>query len=106
MSFTKKFGKLILVTLCISTILFIYKSGFEEAECDLSNSPVASIRQLLTKAEKDQWCQSIAIQNLAGSGVQNALDYLTNQSNALLASGVGAYLGLTEDPASVVIILF
>jgi len=101
MSATKKFGKFILITLCITTVLFIYKSGFdEEGDCELAN--LKMMRNLLNITTKEKFCNSTAITNLAGAEVQNALDFLANQSEAILNGTVGSYLGLGEDPASVV----
>jgi hypothetical protein len=48
------------------------------------------------------FCTAIAIKNLAGAGVDNAIQFLTNQTNALFASNYTSFLGLNEDPASVV----
>jgi hypothetical protein len=102
MSFSKKLGKLILITLCITTVLFIYKSGFEDDKCDLSNTEISDIRHLLTKAQKDVFCTAIAITNLAGADVANAVSFLTNQTDTAFNSTAGSYLGLSDDPASVV----
>jgi len=103
MSLPKKFGKVILITLCLTTILFIYKSGFEEDDCDLIYRGLTNNkRNLITKEQKDVICTSLALKNLAGSGVQNALDFLTSQSNKILSNNTVSFLGITEDHASVV----
>ena len=107
MSISKKFGKIILITLCITTILFVYKSGFDDEDCHPKVLELLSpIRHLITKAQKDIFCNSIAIKNLAGADVQNAIDFLANQTQSLVINNVGKYIGLSEDPASVVSYFF
>ena len=104
MTTSKKFGKIILITLCITTILFVYKSGFDDEDCDAKVLELLSpVRHLITKAQKDIFCNSIAIKNLAGADVQNAIDFLANQTQTLVIDNVGKYIGLSDDPASVVI---
>ncbi len=76
---------MILITLCVTTFLLIFKSGFEDEPCDLfSNNEFSHLRHLITKKEKSLFCETTAIKSLAGGKVQNALDFLTKQTNELL----------------------
>ncbi len=97
----KKLGKALMLTLCVTSVLFVLKAGFEEETCgNLSSAQIRQIRKLLSKEQKDLFCTSIAIKNLAGQDVQNALDVLNKQANELLAKA--SFLGLNDDPEAVV----
>jgi len=109
MSFSKKFGIIALVSLCITTALLIYKTGFQDRElfCEGYDMPELShLRNLITKDQRDKFCSAIEIKNLAGPDVQNAINFLTNQTNTLINSTAGQFFGLSDDPASVVIIIY
>jgi len=113
MSFSKKFGIIALVSLCITTALFIYKTGFQddrEQFCEGVDMPELShLRKLITKEQKEVFCSVVAIKQLAGPDVQNAINFLTNQTNMLFNStnsNVTQFFGLSDDPASVVIIIY
>jgi len=87
MANSKIIGKIILITLSIVLLVYIYKTLFEENKLDHYqleyNKNNHLLRKLLSKIQTDGICQDISIKNLAVGIDTNIYQYLNDQTEIL-----------------------